>query len=60
MIDSYWDLARMQGTRAATLARFEGPGDVRVVIGPHISPRAYQVGPEVAQHFARIDGAVRD
>jgi pimeloyl-ACP methyl ester carboxylesterase len=25
MIDSYWDLARMQGTRAATLARFELP-----------------------------------
>jgi len=25
MIDSYWDLARMQGTRAATLARFTLP-----------------------------------
>jgi YfiH family protein len=48
------------GVIPATLARFEGPGDVRVVIGPHISPRAYQVGPEVAQHFARIEGAVLD
>ena len=27
MIDSYWDFARMQGTREATLRRFEAPQD---------------------------------
>ena len=48
------------GVIPATLAHFESPGDVRVVIGPHISPRAYQVGPEVAQHFGGIEGAVLD
>jgi YfiH family protein len=46
------------GVIAATLTRFENPGAVRVVIGPHISPHGYQVGPEVAQHFGDVDGAV--
>ena len=27
MIDNYWDFARMQGTRQATLRRFETPDD---------------------------------
>lgn len=46
------------GVIAATMARFEDPGNVRVVIGPHISPRGYQVGPEVARRFVDVDGAV--
>jgi pimeloyl-ACP methyl ester carboxylesterase len=30
MIDSYWDFARMEGTRQATMARFAGPRDTYV------------------------------
>jgi pimeloyl-ACP methyl ester carboxylesterase len=30
MIDSYWDFARMKGTRQATLARFQLPWDTYV------------------------------
>ncbi|NNN08091.1 MAG: peptidoglycan editing factor PgeF [Acidimicrobiaceae bacterium] len=48
----------MANVIATTLAHFENPDDVRVVIGPHISPAKYQVGPEVAQHFLEVDGAV--
>ncbi|HEV2428160.1 MAG TPA: polyphenol oxidase family protein [Acidimicrobiales bacterium] len=36
-----------------------GPGEVRAVIGPAISARRYQVGPEVAERFADVDGAVQ-
>lgn len=46
------------GVIAATLTHFENPDTVRVVIGPHISRHRYQVGPEVAQHFTDVDGAV--
>jgi YfiH family protein len=48
----------LAGVIPATLRYFARPGDVRVVIGPHISPRTYQVGPEVAQFFSDIEGAV--
>lgn len=48
----------LEGVIAATLSRFANPAQVRVAIGPHISPLAYQVGPEVARHFAAIDAAV--
>jgi len=36
------------------------PQQWRVGVGPSISAEGYQVGPEVAQHFADIEGAVRD
>lgn len=45
------------GVIPATLAHFARPGDVRVVVGPHISLARYQVGPEVAAHFSAIAGA---
>jgi YfiH family protein len=45
------------GVITATLAHFHSPGELRVVIGPHISPARYQVGPEVAAHFDDISGA---
>jgi YfiH family protein len=48
------------GVIAATLAHFEDPGAVRVVVGPHVSGDGYQVGPEVAGHFVDIVGACRD
>jgi len=35
------------------------PQEWRVGVGPSISAEGYQVGPEVAQHFAAIKGAVR-
>jgi polyphenol oxidase len=44
----------------ATLSHFADPEDVRVVIGPHISPARYQVGPEVAEHFASIPSALHE
>ncbi len=47
------------GVLAATLAAFDAPRSVRVVIGPHVSVDAYQVGPEVAGRFAHVDGALR-
>ncbi len=46
------------GVVAATLAHFAWPERVRVVLGPHISPARYQVGPEVAERFADIPDAV--
>jgi YfiH family protein len=50
----------VDGVVAATLAHFASPAEVRVVIGPHISPARYQVGPEVATLFASVPGALRD
>ena len=49
----------VKGIIAATLARFAQPPTVHVVIGPHVSPARYEVGPEVAQHFLAVEGAVR-
>jgi len=48
------------GVIPATLAHFSDPGDVRVVVGPHISGTRYQVGPEVARHFSDVEDACRD
>lgn len=45
------------GIIPATLGHFSEPGDVRVIVGPHISGARYQVGPDVAQHFSHIAGA---
>jgi YfiH family protein len=47
----------VEGVIPATLSYFEHPGDVHVVLGPHVSPARYQVGPEVAEHFESIAGA---
>ncbi len=48
------------GVLDATLRQFPDPGRVVAFVGPSISPRAYQVGPEVARHFAHVDGALRE
>jgi hypothetical protein len=46
------------GVLAAAISRFEAPASVRAFMGPCISPAAYQVGPEVARHFASVPGAI--
>jgi polyphenol oxidase len=47
-----------EGIQALTLAG-ANPENVRAAIGPHIRPCCFEVGPEVAQRFADIPGAVR-
>jgi polyphenol oxidase len=47
------------GVIPTALSCFAAPESVRVGVGPCVSPEIYQVGPEVADHFASIDGAVR-
>jgi hypothetical protein len=44
----------------ATLSHFSDLEEVHVVMGPHISPARYQVGPEVAEHFASIANALHE
>jgi hypothetical protein len=46
------------GVIQAALARYKKPEQVTAFIGPSISQEAYQVGPDVAQHFLRYDAAV--
>ncbi len=46
------------GVIAAAVERFEDPARVLGVVGPGISVRAYQVGPEVARHFSEVPGAL--
>jgi polyphenol oxidase len=46
------------GVIAATLALFADASRLRAFVGPSISRARYQVGPEVASHFADIDGAL--
>lgn len=46
------------GVLDAALAHFEDPRRVHAVVGPGVSPRVYQVGPEVATHFAEVPGAL--
>ena len=41
------------------LESFSTPSRVHAFIGPSISGVTYQVGPDVAQHFADVPGAVR-
>jgi len=48
-----------EGVLAHTLAAFRDPATVHVFIGPGISGESYEVGPEVAEHFAVITGALR-
>jgi polyphenol oxidase len=45
------------GVIAKTLVGFD-PGATHAFIGPSISKERYQVGPEVAQHFSSVDGAL--
>ena len=46
------------GVVARALAHFATPRAVHAFVGPSISTAAYQVGPEVAAHFAEVPGAV--
>jgi polyphenol oxidase len=46
------------GVIASAIHAFDNPSSLHVVIGPSISPARYQVGPEVAEHFAHVPGAV--
>ena len=48
------------GVLAGTLAHFEDSSAVHAFIGPCISREAYQIGPEVAEHFAGIPGSLYD
>jgi len=48
------------GVIPATLAHFTRPREVRVVVGPHVSARRYQVGPDVGRHFSHIEGALAE
>lgn len=41
-----------------TVARFTNPATLHAFIGPSISQEAYQVGPDVAQHFSHLSGAL--
>lgn len=46
------------GVLASALSHFERVDTVHAFIGPRISARQYQVGPEVADFFRNVDGAV--
>jgi YfiH family protein len=46
------------GVIARALSQFESSQRVHAFIGPCISAEGYQVGPEVATHFANIPGAI--
>ena len=48
------------GVIAATVQQFPDPTTLYVAVGPHIAPSRYQVGSDVAAHFAHVDGALRD
>ncbi len=47
------------GVLGGAVARFADPHRVRAIIGPSISAGAYQVGPEVAERFTDVAGALR-
>lgn len=46
------------GVLEAALALFTNARHVHAVVGPGVSPRVYQVGPEVAGHFVDVPGAL--
>jgi YfiH family protein len=46
------------GVIAAALSRFASPRAVMALIGPSVSPESYQVGPEVAERFTAVAGAL--
>jgi YfiH family protein len=53
--------AGWRGLAASVIARaldVLSPVDAHVFIGPSISKEGYQVGPEVAEHFAHFEGAL--
>lgn len=43
---------------ANAVERFSRPEGLHALLGPSISPRRYQVGPEVAEYFRDLPGAV--
>ncbi len=45
---------------ANTVRSFDDPARVHALVGPSISATRYQVGPEVADHFRDVRGALRD
>ena len=47
------------GVLEGAVTGFPDPPRVRAVIGPSISVDGYQVGPEVAERFAHVKGALR-
>lgn len=47
------------GVIANALAAYDKPDKVNAFIGPSISKEAYQVGPDVAQHFLNYEGALQ-
>jgi purine-nucleoside/S-methyl-5'-thioadenosine phosphorylase / adenosine deaminase len=49
-----------EGVLANAVARFERAASLHAYIGPSISARRYQVGPEVASRFADVPGALED
>ena len=46
------------GVLGATIAQFPDPTTLYVAVGPHIAPTHYQVGSDVADHFAHVAGAL--
>jgi hypothetical protein len=48
-----------RGVLAQALQRFRDNAQVMAFFGPSISGEGYQVGPEVADHFAHLSGAVK-
>jgi len=46
------------GVLAETIRRFDDAATVHVFLGPSISREGYQVGPEVAEHFRDVPGAL--
>ena len=47
-----------RGVLAQTLRHFDDAATVHVFLGPSISREGYQVGPEVAEHFRDVPGAL--
>jgi YfiH family protein len=46
------------GVIARSLSHFNDAATVHAFVGPSISSEAYQVGPEVAEHFTDVEGAL--
>ncbi|HEV3267331.1 MAG TPA: polyphenol oxidase family protein [Acidimicrobiales bacterium] len=46
------------GVLASALRHFDDAATVRVFLGPCVSREGYQVGPEVAEHFRDVPGAL--
>ena len=47
-----------RGVLAETLRHFDDAAALHVFLGPSISREGYQVGPEVAEHFRNVPGAL--